>query len=89
MQLCEHAQGLIGQVLIEGSRMIKDLQDVTRASADERVIRLPRASETAQRSPAFEVPSVFGVAVPFVLRVPRIGAQRSATSLKRLAGCNH
>lgn len=50
---------------------------------------LERASGTAQPSTAVEVPSVFGVAVPFVLRVPRIGAQRPAASRKRLAGCNH
>ena len=50
---------------------------------------LERASGTAQRSTAVEVPSVFGVAVAFVLRVPRIGAQRPAASRKRLAGCNH
>jgi len=70
-------------------RMINDSRHVTRVSADERLIQLERPSGTAQRSPAFEVPIVFGVAVPFVLRVPRIGAHRPAASLKRLAGRNY
>ena len=70
-------------------RMINDSRHVTRASADERVIQLERASGTAQRSTALEVLRVFGVAVSLVLRVPRIRAQRPAASRKRLAGCNH
>ena len=48
-----------------------------------------KSPHTRSASPALEVLRVFRVPLPFVLRVPRIGAQRPAASRKRLAGRNH